>query len=77
MVNSKENLKKNIYLVKKVSLVDSFMKIPIGRTALFTAIEAGSLSSARSAASRLSQRLGQSFTVDSNDNGVTYTVTRK
>ncbi len=72
-----EIVEKNKYLVKKVSMIDTMRNMPIGKPVQFDAKECGPLSSARSAASRLSQSGEGEWIVASDDNGVTYIILRK
>lgn len=79
MQNIKENTSmktQNPYLVKKVSLMDSFKSIPSGTTVTYDCREAGLMSSAKCAVSRLNKAAGRNeYKIDSLDNGVTYSVT--
>lgn len=76
MQNTKENLAQNQYLVKRVSLADSFRSIPAGVTVTFDCRVAGSMASAKSCVSRLNSSAGQEeYKITSTDNGVTYSVT--
>lgn len=73
---SKEIEEKNKYLVKKVSIVDTMRNMPYDKPITFDALECGPISSARSAASRLAQAGEGKWLVDSDNNGVTYTIIR-
>lgn len=76
MQNTKEITSQNRYLVRRVSLTDSIKSIPVGETALYSSLEAGPMSSARSAISRLNKAAGrEEFSIATEDNGVTYSVT--
>lgn len=76
MQNTKEIAPQNKYLVRRVSLTDSIKSIPVGETALYSSLEAGPMSSARSAISRLNKTSGrEQYTIATADNGVTYSIT--
>lgn len=76
MQNTKEIQSQNRYLVRRVSLTDSIKSIPVGETAFYSSLEAGPMSSARSAISRLNKAAGrEEFSIATEDNGVTYSVT--
>lgn len=76
MQTTKEFTSKNQYLVRRVSLPDSFRAIPVGKTVTFDCREAGPMSSAKSAVSRLNTAAGrEEYRISSTDNGVTYSVT--
>lgn len=76
MQKTKENFAQNQYLVKRVSLADSFRSIPAGVTVTFDCRVAGSMASAKSCVSRLNSSAGQEeYKITSTDNGVTYSVT--
>lgn len=78
MQNTKEIPQQNSFLVKRVSLVDSFKALPIGKPVTFDCREAGPMSSARSTVCRLNSAAGKEvFTIATEDNGATYQVTRK
>lgn len=66
----------NRYLVKKVSITDTLRNIPKGKQVLFDCREAGSMSSAKAAVSRLNNAAGrEEYKISTADNGATYTVT--
>lgn len=76
MQNTKEITSQNRYLVRRVSLTDGIRSIPAGVTVTYDCREAGSMASAKSAASRLNKAAGhERYKVTSTDNGVTYSVT--
>lgn len=76
MQNTKGITSQNKYLVRKVSLTDSIKSIPAGVTVTYDCREAGSMSSAKSAVSRLNKAAcREEYKVTSTDNGVTYSVT--
>lgn len=65
------------YIVKKVSFTDTFRKIPKGKSVTFDCREVGLMSSAKAAVSRLNMLAGrEEYKISTEDNGVTYTVTR-
>lgn len=75
MQNTKEIQSQNQYLVRRVSLTDSIKSIPAGVTVTYDCREAGSMASAKSAASRLNKAAGrEEYKITSTDNGVTYSV---
>lgn len=75
MQKTKEITDQKLYLVKRVSLMDSFRRIPHGMTVTFDCRQAGSMSSAKSAVSRLNKAAGhEEYKITSVDNGVTYSV---
>lgn len=77
MNNTKEISAKNKYLVRRVSLTDSIKSIPVGMTVRYDCREAGPMASAKSAVSRLNKAAGrEEYKITSEDNGVTYSVTR-
>lgn len=68
----------NRYIVKKVSITDTLRNIPAGKTVLFDCREAGSMASAKAAVSRLNTAANaEVYTIVSEDNGATYSVTHK
>lgn len=76
MQKTKEIAKQNPYLVTRVSLVDSITSIPAGISATYDCRVAGSMASAKSCVSRLNKNAGyEAYSITTNDNGVTYTVT--
>lgn len=68
---------RNKYLVRKVSIIDTMRKLPFDKAIEFDALECGPVSTARSAATRLAQNGEGKWLVDSDNNGVTYTIVRK
>ncbi len=72
-----QNVEKNKYLVKKVSIIDTMRNLPYEKPVVFDALSCGPITSARSAASRLAQAGEGTWLVDSDNNGVTYTIIRK
>lgn len=67
----------NSFIVRKVSIIDTFRAIPPGTSVKYDCRELGPMASARSAASRLnSEHKEEIYTVMSDDNGFTYTVSR-
>ena len=76
MQNTKELSQQKPYLVKRVSLTDSFKTIPSGMTVTYDCRVAGPMASAKSCVSRLNKAAGyEEYKVTSEDNGVTYSVT--
>lgn len=76
MQKTKEIAPRNRYLVRRVSLTESIKSIPVGKTATYDCREAGPMSSAKSAISRLNKAAGRDeYKITSTDNGVTYSVT--
>lgn len=76
MQKTKEMPQQNQYLVRRVSLTDSIKSIPVGVTVTYDCREAGSMSSAKSAISRLNKAAGrEEYKITSEDNGVTYSIT--
>ena len=73
---SQENIEKNKYLVKKVSLADTFSAIPVGVSVLDEAPVAGTFAAAIVAVSRLNSKCEGVFKIVSEDNGATYLVQR-
>lgn len=70
-------MNENKYLVKKVSITDTLRRIPTGKPVVFDCREAGSMASAKAAVSRLNAAAQKEvYTISSEDNGATYTVTR-
>lgn len=76
MKKTKEFTQQKPYLVKRVSLTDSFKSIPSGMTVTYDCRVAGPMASAKSCVSRLNKAAGyEEYKVTSEDNGVTYSVT--
>lgn len=76
MQKTKEFTQQKPYLVKRVSLTDSFKSIPYGVTVTYDCRVAGPMASAKSCVSRLNKAAGyEEYKVTSEDNGVTYSVT--
>lgn len=76
MQKDKEITTRKTYLVKRVSLTDSFKSIPCGMTVTYDCRVAGPMASAKSCVCRLNKAAGyEQYKVTSNDNGVTYSVT--
>lgn len=76
MQNTKQISQQKPYLVKRVSLTDSFKSIPSGVTATYDCRVAGPMASAKSCVSRLNKAAGrEEYKITSEDNGVTYSVT--
>lgn len=76
MQKTKEMPQQNQYLVRRVSLTDSIKSIPVGVAVTYDCREAGSMSSAKSAISRLNKAAGrEEYKITSEDNGVTYSIT--
>lgn len=76
MDNTKQPSHENQYIVRRVSLTDTFKNIPEGVSATFFCRETGPMSSAASCASRLNKAVGwEKYKVTTADNGITYTVT--
>lgn len=76
MQKTKEFTQQKPYLVKRVSLTDSFKTIPSGMTVTYDCRVAGPMASAKSCVSRLNKAAGyEEYKVTSEDNGVTYSVT--
>lgn len=76
MQKTKEFTQQKPYLVKRVSLTDSFKTIPSGMTVTYDCRVAGPMASAKSCVSRLNKAAGyEEYKVTSADNGVTYSVT--
>lgn len=76
MQKTKEFTQQKPYLVKRVSLTDSFKSIPYGVTVTYDCRVAGPMASAKSCVSRLNKAAGyEEYKVASEDNGVTYSVT--
>lgn len=68
----------NRYLVKKVSLTETFRRIPAGKPIVFDCRESGSFGSAKAAVSRLNTAAEKEvYSISTNDNGATYTIIRK
>ena len=77
MQKTKEITSQNRYLVKRVSLADSFKALPVNVPVTFDCREAGPMSSARSCVCRLNKEAGhETYKISSDDNGVTYTILR-
>nr|DAH74732.1 MAG TPA: hypothetical protein [Caudoviricetes sp.] len=75
MQKTKEFTQQKPYLVKRVSLTDSFKTIPSGMTVTYDCRVAGPMASAKSCVSRLNKAAGyEEYKVTSEDNGVTYSV---
>lgn len=76
MQNTKQISQQKPYLVKRVSLTDSFKSIPSGVTVTYDCRVAGPMASAKSCVSRLNKAAGrEEYKITSEDNGVTYSVT--
>lgn len=70
-------MSENKYLVKKVSVMDTFRNLPIGKPIKFSCREVCSYGTAQSAVSRLnSAAKGEAYKLNTEDNGVTYTILR-
>lgn len=70
-------MRENKYLVKKVSVMDTFRNLPVGEPVTFDCREVGSYGSAISAVSRLNAAAKtDTYKVSTEDNGATYTVLR-
>lgn len=68
----------NRYIVKKVSLTETFRRIPAGKPIVFDCREAGTFGSAKAAVSRLNSAADREvYTISTDDNGATYTILRK
>jgi hypothetical protein len=68
----------NNYIIKKVSIVDTFRNMPIGKPMLFDCREFAKMTAAASAVSRLNITAGKKiYSISTEDNGITYTVLRK
>lgn len=76
MQKTKEFTQQKPYLVKRVSLTDSFKTIPSGMTVTYDCRVAGPMASAKSCVSRLNKAAGfEEYKIGTEDNGVTYSVT--
>ena len=76
MQKTKEFTQQKPYLVKRVSLTDSFKTIPSGMTVTYDCRVAGPMASAKSCVSRLNKAAGrEEYKITSENNGVTYSVT--
>lgn len=63
-------------IVKKVSIIDTFRAIGVGKTATFHSSDLGLYTSACSAVSRLNTAARRTeFSISTTDNGATYTIT--
>lgn len=70
-------MSENKYLVKKVSVIDTFRNLPIGKPIKFDCRELCSYGTAQSAVSRLNSSAKEEvYKISSTDNGVTYSVIR-
>lgn len=70
-------MSENQYLVKKVSVIDTFKNLPVGKSVTFDCRELGSYGTAQSAVSRLNKSAkAEAYKISTTDNGVTYSVIR-
>ena len=70
-------MSENKYLVKKVSVIDTFKNLPVGKSVTFDCRELGSYGTAQSAVSRLNKAAGaEAYKISTSDNGSTYSVIR-
>lgn len=70
-------MSENKYLVKKVSVTDTFRNLPVGKLVTFDCRELCSYGTAQSAVCRLnSAAKEETYKISSTDNGVTYSVIR-
>lgn len=70
-------MRENKYLVKKVSVIDTFRNLPIGESVTFDCRELCSYGTAQSAISRLNASAKvEAYKISTTDNGVTYSVIR-
>lgn len=70
-------MSENKYLVKKVSVIDTFRNLPIGKSITFDCRELCSYGTAQSAISRLNTSAkAETYKISTTDNGVTYSVIR-
>lgn len=77
MQTTKELSQQNRYLVKRVSLADSFKALPANKPVTFDCREAGPMASARSCVCRLNKEAGrEAYKISSKDNGATYEILR-
>lgn len=66
------------HIVKKVAITDTLRNIPKGKTITFDCREVGTMASAKAAVSRLNTAAGKEiYTISSDNNGATYSVTHK
>lgn len=71
----KEN-EQNQYIVRKVSMVDTFRNLPVGHPVDFDCREVGMLNTAYAAANRLRASKEGEYKIEPKENGSHYVVTR-
>jgi len=77
MTQSKEMEEKKGVVRKKVGITESLLLIPFGETRRYRSATFASHASVRAIVSRLNRSGQGTYTLSTEDNGVTYTVTRK
>lgn len=76
METSIRKSKENPFIVRKVSMVDTFRNLPIGRPIEFDCREVGLLNTAYAAANRLRASKEGEYKIEPKENGAHYVVTR-
>lgn len=76
MKTSIRNSEQNRYIVRKVSMVDTFRNLPVGRPVDFDCREVGMLNTAYAAANRLRASKEGNYKIEPKENGAHYIVTR-
>lgn len=76
MATTTQNSEEKSYIVRKVSMADTFRNLPVGKPVCFDCREVGPIATAYSAANRLRHVGEGDYRIQPHDNGARYTVTR-
>lgn len=69
-------MEENKYIVKKISVMDTLRNLPVGKPVIFDCRELCAYGTALSAVCRLNSANADSYRLITDDNGVTFTITR-